>query len=218
MNITKLETSMQDKTIEILTFTNGPFGVNSYLLSSGNYSVIIDPGHDCSELIDFTQKRHEHPSLILFTHGHIDHVCGTNQIIGIYPSINIISGFEDADLLSNIKMQAKMFSLPEPELISSTKYIKDNEDIVCGDIIIRPFHTPGHSMGSYSFLCGNALFSGDVIFRESIGRTDLFGGNHSILMKTLREKIMTLPDSCIIYPGHGEPTTIGHERKNNPYI
>ncbi|HQQ23856.1 MAG TPA: MBL fold metallo-hydrolase, partial [Spirochaetota bacterium] len=95
---------------------------------------------------------------------------------------------------------------------------RHKEDIEVAGLKIEPLHTPGHSQGSFSFVIESSIFSGDVLFLQSIGRTDLFGGNLSILMKSINEVLLTLPENYTVYPGHGEKTSIGYEKENNPYI
>ncbi|HQO22722.1 MAG TPA: MBL fold metallo-hydrolase, partial [Spirochaetota bacterium] len=155
---------------------------------------------------------------ILLTHAHVDHVAGVNDIRDAYGNLDVYMGRDDTDLLANLTFQARMFALPAPKPVEITKVVRHKEEIEVAGLKIEPLHTPGHSQGSFSFVIESSIFSGDVLFLQSIGRTDLFGGNLSILMKSINEVLLTLPENYTVYPGHGEKTSIGYEKENNPYI
>ena len=203
--------------MKTIPFTNGPFMVNSYLLYD-DVGVIIDPGHDGSEIIECITERKIEIKAVILTHGHIDHVAGVNYARNAFDGIKVYMNHNDIDLINNLKFQAKMFSLPAPPEVVVDEFIKDNETLNFGNLSIKCLYTPGHSDGSMSFVCGNQVFSGDILFRESVGRTDLFGGNHSVLLNSIREKIFSLPDSFTVYPGHGPETSVSHEKEFNMYL
>ena len=204
--------------MEILCFENGPFAVNTYLIENGTSSLVIDPGHDCSELITYINEKKLSIEAVLLTHAHVDHVAGVNDIIDSCGKPEVYMGKDDTDLLANLVFQAKMFDLPTPKPVVVDRVIRHKETLELAGLKIEPLHTPGHSQGSFSFVIESSIFSGDVLFLQSIGRTDLFGGNLSVLMKSINEVLLSYPDDYIIYPGHGEKTTIGFEKENNPYL
>ncbi|HOU84696.1 MAG TPA: MBL fold metallo-hydrolase [Spirochaetota bacterium] len=204
--------------MEILCFENGPFSVNTYLIANGNSSIIIDPGHDCTEVKNYINTNKLSVEAILLTHAHVDHVAGVNDIRDAYGNPDVYMGKDDTDLLANLTFQARMFALPAPKPVEINKVIRHKEEIEVAGLKIEPLHTPGHSQGSFSFVIESSIFSGDVLFLQSIGRTDLFGGNLSVLMKSINEVLLTLPENYTVYPGHGEKTSIGYEKENNPYI
>lgn len=204
--------------MEILCFENGPFAVNTYLIKNGTSSLIIDPGHDCSELINYINEKKLSVEAVLLTHAHVDHVAGVNDIKDSCGKPTVYMGKDDTDLLANLVFQARMFALPVPKPVEIDKVLRHKETLELAGMKIEPLHTPGHSQGSFSFVIESSIFSGDVLFLQSIGRTDLFGGNLSVLMKSINEVLLSYPDDYIIYPGHGEKTSIGFEKENNPYL
>jgi hydroxyacylglutathione hydrolase len=206
--------------MQVKRFINGPFSVNTYLVYDGTSSVVIDPGHDMERLIRFAHDNALHPKAILLTHAHIDHVVGITEIRKAFPGTETYIHEDDIDLLSQAAFQAKMFSLPDPGRILIEKRLVHQEKISFGSITFTCIFTPGHSPGSLCFYVEkeNVLFAGDLIFYESVGRTDLFGGNHSDLLRSIKDKILTLPANTIIHPGHGSSTDVAHETEYNPFI
>lgn len=209
----------------IKSFIFNPFRENTYLIYSetGN-AIIIDAGclfdSEKQELAQFIKANHLTISKVLNTHLHIDHQFGNKflfQEFGTAPE----AGKEDEFLLAGAKSQASIFGLPyteEPQLLSH--YIIDNEIIEVDDIQLIALHVPGHSPGSFAFYSpkDGIIFSGDVLFKGSIGRTDLQKGDYATLINSINKKLLPLPDPTIVYSGHGPTTTIGEEKINNPYL
>ncbi len=209
----------------IKTFTFNPFQENTYLLhDEKREAVIIDAGciNDAEKrlLKKYMEDHHLILKRVLNTHLHIDHQFGNKflfETFGIKPE----ACKEDEFLLDNVINQARMFGLPINENAQKLgEYIIDNQEIKFGDTTLKALHCPGHSPGSmclYSEKNG-VLFAGDVLFQGSIGRTDLQKGDYATLIRSISNRLFPLPDSTVVYSGHGPTTTIGNEKVNNPYL
>ena len=197
---------------------NGFFSVNTSLLIDGNSCLLIDPGSGSLSLLDKISAMHLNCCGILITHPHIDHVDGIPILKLKIPDIKVFIAEDAVPHLADIPYQARLFRLPVPAPIQYDTLLKDEGLIQIGPFSVQYFLTPGHCPGSLSFLIERSIFTGDVLFYESIGRTDLEGGDFTLLNNSIKEKLFTLPDDTTVYPGHGESTTIGWEKKNNPYV
>lgn len=210
--------------ITISAFTFNPFQENTFVLyDETNACVIIDAGcytnHEKAQLSSFIAKNKLNPKLLLNTHCHIDHVLGNAYV---YEHYRLKTYMHKADLptLEMAPLSGKMWDIgledvPEPE-----KYIKEGDIIEFGNSKLEILFTPGHSIGHIVFVNHQQKFviGGDVLFKQSIGRTDLPGGNHQQLLDSIRTKLFTLADDYVVYPGHGPETTIGYEKKHNPFL
>ncbi len=210
--------------IEVHSFTFNPFAENTYILSSGEDCWIIDPGmYEGKEVYDFSdyiKSKNLTPSRLLLTHGHIDHILGNLEV---YEEFGLKPWMHEADLpfLVNVREMARQFGMPMVHQSPDPEgYLTEESSLELGEEKIEIFHTPGHSPGSLSFYIPSikSVISGDVLFRESIGRTDLPLCVEQDLYDSIRQKLYTLPDDTIVYPGHGPTTTIGYEKKNNPFV
>ncbi|HRZ96819.1 MAG TPA: MBL fold metallo-hydrolase [Paludibacter sp.] len=209
----------------IKTFTFNPFQENTYLLhDETGEAVIFDAGcmNDSEKrlLKKYIDDNHLILKRVLNTHLHIDHQFGNKFLFdtfGILPE----AGEEDEFLLQNVVNQARMFGLPINENAQELgKYIVDNQEIKFGNSVLVAIHVPGHSPGSMAFYAQKEgfLIAGDVLFQNSIGRTDLERGDYATLIRSITNRLLTLPDSTLVYCGHGPTTTIGNEKVNNPYL
>jgi hydroxyacylglutathione hydrolase len=210
--------------IRIQTFVFNPLQVNTYLLfDETNECVVIDPA--CSnadeenELIGFIEHNHLVPVALLNTHGHFDHVFGNNLISTKY-GLAISGHKNDLSLVENAIEHARLFGVMAKKSPSTTLFLQEGDVIHFGQSILQALHVPGHSTGSLSYYseAGKFVITGDALFHGSIGRTDLPGGNFDTLIENIRGKLLTLPDDVKVYPGHGEASTIGYEKSNNPYL
>ena len=184
---------------------------------------MIDPGEEAERIVERVGVTGLHPTMILHTHGHLDHVGGTAELhrllggdlpIGLHP--------DEMELYRNAPLQAQMFGLeveapPEPDLM-----LRHGETVTVGGLDLEVRHTPGHSPGGVCFFVstddGPLAVVGDVLFAGSIGRTDLMGGSFPVLEKSIRAQLYTLPDETRVVCGHGPETTIGRERTSNPFV
>jgi glyoxylase-like metal-dependent hydrolase (beta-lactamase superfamily II) len=206
--------------MKFYTIPAGPFEVNTYIVFNDETKegFLIDPGGQEKKIEKIIRDENIDLKFILNTHCHIDHVSMDNYFKGKY-SIDIIAAKEEEQILKNLEEQAEYLGFEYTGDVVIDRYLKDGEVIELGGVKILSVFTPGHSPGSVSFLVNDKhLFSGDTLFRNTIGRTDILGGSSEQIISSIKNKLMTLEDDVKVYPGHGEPTTIGYERKFNPYL
>jgi glyoxylase-like metal-dependent hydrolase (beta-lactamase superfamily II) len=210
--------------MEIYRHIFSPIEVNTYVLAdkSGDCAV-IDCGcyseNEFRKLEDFIESRRLKPVLLLNTHCHLDHVFGNRFILEKYKLRSFFCEDDEYNRMNAVNI-ARLFGLvmetpPEPE-----GFLTDGQVITLGEISLKALHVPGHSKGSLSFYSeqDGVVFTGDALFSGSIGRTDLPGGDYGTLIKSISDKLFTLPPETIVYPGHGGSTTIEKETKTNPYF
>lgn len=205
-------------------FVNNPYQENTYLLfDESGECVIIDPGMYTSaeqnEVVDFIKDNDLKPVLLLNTHCHIDHVLGNKFVFdqyGLKPRFH--EG--EAEVLEAVIAYAPAMGIRYDASPIPDEYLPDTGTISFGNTKLQLIFAPGHSPAHLCFYdeAANQLIGGDVLFRSSIGRTDLPGGNHNLLIKNIKEKLFLLPDNCTVYPGHGPETTIGYEKQHNPFL
>lgn len=185
-----------------------------------NKAAWIDPGGDIELLIESTKNKDLTFEKILLTHGHGDHIAGAKQLAEYY-HIPII-GPESADtfLFEALPAQCQMMQLPLCDVFFPDQWLTDGELVTLGHETLQVMHCPGHTPGHVIFVSrsANTLFGGDVLFYESIGRTDFMLSSYDTLIESIKHKLFMLPDDMIVVPGHGHLTTIGHEKIHNPYV
>jgi len=209
--------------IKILVFN--PFQVNTYLLiNDDNEVVLIDPGcfeqEEKERLKSYLAENNLVLKRVLNTHLHIDHASGNSFLFHQY-GIGAEAHQADEFLLDNMKRQAELFGIRKVDDITPLgNYLNDGDRIKVGNIELEVLHVPGHSPGSLTYYSpqNGCIFVGDVLFQGSIGRTDLAQGNHNELISGIRSKLLTLPDETVVFSGHGSKTTIGDEKRRNPYL
>jgi len=209
--------------LSIEKFTFNAFSENTYVVSDETHEgVIIDPGcysrEEQQKLSSFIEARHLKIKFILNTHCHIDHVLGNNFVKDKYHAPLLLHKIEEAQLRA-VKNYAPVYGFDGYRETEPDRFISEKDSISFGNVNWKIFFLPGHSPGHLGFYDGDAkiIFSGDVLFQHSIGRTDLPGGNFDTLIKSIQENLFTLPDSVEVYPGHGPTTTIGEEKISNPF-
>lgn len=210
-------------TIEAFTFN--PYQENTYLLidSSTNQCIIIDPGmhnlHEQQYFEDYMSNNNLIPTFLLNTHCHIDHVLGNRFVSDKW---DLTPNFHEAEVpvLVAVENYAPQMGFRYETSLIPDKFIQDKQIIEFGNHKIEAIFAPGHSPGHlcYYISSQNCLIGGDVLFRNSIGRTDLPGGHHETLINSIQERIYSLPDETEVFPGHGPSTTIGYEKKTNPFV
>lgn len=209
--------------LNIKTFTFNPFYENTYLLSNSKETIVIDPG--ClyeDELNEFDQYIAQNDIVIkaiLITHGHLDHIFGCKYLFKKYrPEIYLPE--TDKPLYDNLYEASMQFNIEAETPPENPTLIKDESIITICGIDIKPLFTPGHTRGEYCYYLEQhkICFTGDVLFEGSIGRTDLWGGDYDSLIRSINNKLLTLDDEVVIFSGHGPESTIGREKKSNPYL
>jgi glyoxylase-like metal-dependent hydrolase (beta-lactamase superfamily II) len=210
---------MTEQTLIIERRALEPFYKNGYVVASPatRQAAYIDPGDEAIELLEWIQSQDLVLSSILLTHGHMDHICGVGEIKKRW-DVPVLLHEEDEFLYNYLKEQGLWFGLHYPPAPPADQYLQPDEPLQLGDLSIRVHHTPGHSPGGVTFEIEEHLFCGDLIFAGGVGRADLPGGSHELLLKTIREKILIFEDEKILHPGHGPDTTVGHERLTNPFL
>ncbi|MCK9281055.1 MAG: MBL fold metallo-hydrolase [Melioribacteraceae bacterium] len=211
--------------IKIKSFVFNPFYENTYLVycSDSLEGMVIDPGmyfaEEKNEFCSYISSESINLKYVLNTHCHIDHSLGNKFIVDKYKAELIIPE-KDKFLLELLKTQGSMFELDIEESPDTDNYFENISELKLGENKFNFFHTPGHSPGEYCVysLENSICFTGDLLFKEGIGRTDLWGGNLNELMDSIKKLFSILHDDIKIFPGHGEFSTIGYEKRNNPYI
>ena len=209
--------------VKIFRFDNdtSEFSANSYVVGDvGSNCVVIDLGSNQTRVIDFIKNNFTSCSGILLTHGHFDHIRGINKFIKTFNS-TIFIDHNDEELLTNARLNGSATFNDYVTVNSSNIYLLDDEDEINfgNGLLFKVIETPFHTYGSVCYLCKkeNALFTGDTLFKDSIGRTDLPGGNERLVNDSLK-KLINLDPSLKIYPGHGDETTLKRELEKNYYL
>lgn len=205
--------------MEIKTLVLGEMQTNCYLVSSLKSAVIIDPAVFTPEISEFLNSaiKNKKEALILLTHAHFDHIGGAEELKNRY-GVKIAIGKPDEYALRDKKANlSQMFGANIEPFYADIK-LKNNEIITVGDLEIKTVLTAGHTVGGAVYIINGVMFSGDTLFFESIGNDRFFGGNGKDLIKSVKFLLNEFPEDMQVYTGHGRPTTIGHERKYNPYI
>lgn len=183
-------------------------------------AIVIDPGDEIERVREVLEKHRLKVKCIVATHAHIDHVGGI-QTLQHATGAPLLMSEADLPLYQNLAAQAAWLGVAAPGVAPVSDFLKEGERICAGALALEVMSTPGHSRGSISLhLAGEEarLFSGDTLFRGSIGRTDLWGGDMEQILRSIREKLLPLPDTTVVFPGHGPATTIGEEREHNPFL
>ena len=210
--------------ITVSVFTFNPVQENTYVLfSEKDACCIIDPGcyfgNERRALEEYIEREGLTPKYLLNTHCHLDHVFGNKFIHDRY-GLRLHLHEKEKIVLDNAPAAGLQWNMPFENYRGELVFLKEGDKIHLGQDVLEVLFTPGHSPGSICFYCPAQQFiiSGDVLFRESIGRTDLPGGDTDTLLNSIRNKLWKLPDAVQVYPGHNEPTTIGYEKKHNPFL
>lgn len=203
----------------IKRFIAGRLENNMYLVADekSREAVLIDATEDLPEIKQTVKDLGVKVKYILMTHGHFDHILGLNSLKKSLNAPAVICK-DDLVISENINEFTRLFGLPDSVPPKYDMYIKDGDEILLGSYKIKVIHTPGHTEGGVCYLVDGKLFSGDTLFKGSVGRTDLFGGNFNKLSDSIKNKLFKLDDKIEVFPGHGDMTTIGFEKKYNEII
>jgi hydroxyacylglutathione hydrolase len=204
--------------IKIHTLVVGQLQTNCYVLQSGHNAIVVDPGDEPKRILLFLKDLTVKTTKIVATHTHFDHVLGVNDI-RTELKIPFVIHHDDLSMLESMQSRVRQimgFTVPPPPKVDG--FVKDGETISFGDTEVKVIHTPGHSPGSVSLVGDGFVLTGDALFNQSIGRTDLPGGDFDTLVDSIKNRLFRLDDEIIVYPGHGPETSIGDEKLANPFV
>lgn len=205
--------------MDVQSFSLGPIGTNCYIIQKDEQCLIIDPGWDAPVVQSYIEDEGLTPQAILLTHAHFDHIGAVDELRKSY-ELDVYLHEAEQDWLENAELNRSQFALGGAGITTAAPdHLLEEGTLQIGTFTFDVVHTPGHSPGSVSFIFSEAEFivSGDVLFHHGIGRTDLPGGSIEQLAKSITEHLYTLPDSFTVYPGHGTSTSIGEEKRANPF-
>lgn len=197
----------------------GSYMVNCYLTGDSDTKeiIIIDPGFSPEQIIDAIETKGFVPVGIVLTHGHGDHIGAVEELIAKYNVPLYVHKFDDELIKGGASSFTKMMFGREI-VLKADKYLGEGDKVTVGKLEYKVHHTPGHTPGGICLVCEDAIFSGDTLFRGSIGRTDFPGGSFEQIVSSIKTKLMNYPDDTKVYPGHNNSSTIGYEKKNNPFL
>ena len=198
------------------TFIEPPIDNNNYLIidEQSKEAALVDCSAVDKDIEDAIKNEGAKLKYILLTHGHFDHVAGIRP----NPDVKVVMNKEDLGWLNNANQYLPMFGMPEMTIPNIDICVEDGDIIKLGNLEIKVLHTPGHTPGGVCYYVDGKVFSGDTIFRESVGRCDLEGGDFSQIVKSIEQKIYTLPPETLIYPGHGRMTSVEWEKLYNRFL
>ena len=202
------------------TLPVGPIQANCYIVGceKTKLGVVIDPGDEAERILQAIEDSGLRITHVLLTHAHFDHIAAADEVVKATGAPLALHP-DDLPLL-NAGGGAVFFGIQPPPIPDPITRLTAGQEIAVGELILRVLHTPGHTPGHVTFHEPNerAIFDGDVLFAQGIGRTDLPGGSYETLMRSIRQELLTLPDDTVVYSGHGPATTIGRERVSNPWL
>ena len=196
----------------------GRLQTNCYILQSGSSGIVVDPGDEADRIIRFLLDSGVKPVRIVATHAHFDHVLGVDAVRKRF-GVEFLIHRDDLPIVESMQSRVREFmgfEVPLPPRVDG--FLRDQDVLKVGDVLTRVVHTPGHSPGSVSFTVDGYVLTGDALFNQSIGRTDTPGGDLETLLQSIKNKLFSLEDETIVYPGHGPETTIGDEKLANPFV
>lgn len=201
------------------TLVVGPLGVNCYIVGDEKTreAIIVDPGGNARDIFDTLRREQLKPVAIVNTHAHFDHLIALTELREKTGAPFWLHA-DEAQILAGAQLGARMFGFSMAQPKPADRLLRDGEEVRFGLSALKVLHTPGHSPGGICLLAGDFVIVGDVLFQGSIGRADLPGGDYATLLASIRDKLLTLPDATVVYPGHGDSTTIGEERQLNPFL
>lgn len=204
--------------MKIKCLSSGLVQSNVFIVSKNGEGIVIDCGCPPELLLDYTKKQGIKIKHVILTHGHFDHIYYIDQLRQ-FADVKVHIHQNDLECLSDPKMSGLvLFPVQGVSTFApADNILKDGDEIKLENLTFKIIHTPGHTKGCVCILVEGALFSGDTLFKSSVGRTDLPGGSLDELKFSIKEKLYSLPDDTVVYPGHGEATTIGFEKNHNPF-
>ena len=205
--------------MKILVMEVGMIGTNCYIAvnEETNAGVVVDPGGDSDKILNVIKKHDIKIEAIFITHGHSDHIMGLDEVRKA-TGVKVYISKADEPMLKDADRNLSMFIGQNKTFAGADENFTDGQELVVAGIKFKILATPGHTPGGVCILADNVVFCGDTVFAESIGRTDLPGGSYEDIIKSIKEKILPLADNVQLLPGHGPATTVGWERRRNPFL
>jgi len=210
--------------MQIHAFTLGPLQVSAYVVTEGQEALLVDAPAGAEAIVDFVRQRGATPTILVNTHGHADHIQGNGLLKETWPEMTLAIGEADAPMLAHpMKNMSPLMAawVKSPE---ADRLLSGGDTVTVGGARLEVLATPGHSPGSISLYAAEGpdgtgvVFTGDALFAGGIGRTDLPGMSGETLLDAIHRRLLTLPEETVVYPGHGPPTTIGREKRSNPWL
>lgn len=205
--------------MKVIRIPAGIYAANCYIIYSETTKdgIIVDPGGDADVILKTIEENNLNINYIVLTHGHGDHIGGVMELIDILKTPLLVHE-DDVDMISDSKKNLSNIMPIGAVELNPDKLLRDGDIIKFGDLEAEIIHTPGHTRGGICIKIKDHLITGDTLFQGSIGRTDLEGGDYETIIKSIKEKLLIFPDNTIVWPGHGVQTTIGSEKRNNPFL
>lgn len=208
--------------VEVHAFPLGPYETNCYIVRPAGLQRcwIIDASFGGKALVQAAKRLGATPELLILTHAHLDHIAGVDEVRAAYPDLPILIHSAERHWLTDPQANLSALSGFPATCAPATRLLNEGEVLTLGPTSWRVLHTPGHSPGGIALYCAAAgiLLAGDTLFAGSVGRSDFPGSDPNVLAASIREKLYTLPDDTLVYPGHGPSTTIGREKRSNPFV
>lgn len=200
----------------------GYIGTKCYLVRNDETGegFIVDPGYDDGKIAEAVSRLELKPAAVLLTHGHFDHIMAVERMRELYPGITVYIGENETDIIGDPALNCSKAIVRRENAAHADRTVSDNETLDIAGIHIETLFTPGHTKGGVCYYIKDEklLFSGDTLFAGSVGRTDFPTGNGQVLLESIRTKLAVLPDDTAVYPGHGDATSIGAEKTDNPFL
>lgn len=210
--------------LQIHTIVSLPFSENTYILwrEGGEECLVVDPGLEPDAILDFLKDKGLTPAAILNTHGHADHIGGNEAMKAAFPNAPLVIGRNEAPLLTDANLNVSgLFGFPIVSPPADRLVVEGDKLDYAGipmDVVDLPGHSPGHVLFVLRVEKPMRVLGGDVLFRGGIGRSDFPGSDEALLYSGIRDKVYALPEDTVVYPGHGPVTTVGHEKRTNPFV
>lgn len=209
--------------MEIDSQVLGDFETNCYIVRSSpesTHCLLIDPGLAPETLISYLQQKQWRPDRILLTHGHCDHIAGIPALQEAFGELPVGLGEHEKFMVTDRTKNLSIMLGLNLELPPTADLYVDGQDVTYDGMTLQVLHTPGHTPGGVCYYCSaeQVAFTGDTLFADAVGRSDFPGGSHEQLIRSIREKLLVLPDTCKVLPGHGPTSTIGQEKQYNPFL
>ncbi len=198
----------------------GGYQTNCYTVQSGGHLWVVDAGYEPGPLLALIEQSGLTPEAIVLTHAHSDHIAGIREVLEKYPGVPIWIAEQEQDWLADPELNLSAYLGQGVTAPAASRLLHEGDVLKLGESAWRVLHTPGHSPGGLTFVCdaANVALVGDALFAGSIGRTDFPGSSHGVLVESIQNKLYALPDAMRVLPGHGPETTIGREKRSNPFV